>query len=69
MNRREMIGKTAATAVISAAAIPFQESRAAEQAAAGLKGNIRHSVSQWCYGNIPLDDVAKACKEMGIESI
>ena len=34
-----------------------------------LKGNIHHSVSQWCYGDIPLDKFAKACKDMGIESI
>ena len=34
-----------------------------------LKGNIHHSVSQWCYNDIPLEDFAKACKEMGIESI
>ena len=69
MNRRDMIGKTAATAVLSATALPFQESRAATQSAGGLKGNIHHSVSQWCYGDIPLDDLAKACKEMGLESI
>ena len=35
---------------------------------APLKGNIRHSVSQWCYGDIPLE-ISIACKEMGIESI
>lgn len=34
-----------------------------------LKGNIHHSVSQWCYGDIPLEQFAKACKEMGLESI
>jgi hydroxypyruvate isomerase len=34
-----------------------------------LKGNIHHSVSRWCYDDIPFDDFAKACKEMGIESI
>jgi len=34
-----------------------------------LKGNIHHSVSQWCYGDIPLEELAKACREMGIESI
>lgn len=34
-----------------------------------LKGNIHHSVSQWCYGDIPLEEFATACKEMGIESI
>jgi hydroxypyruvate isomerase len=34
-----------------------------------LKGNIHHSVSQWCYGDIPLAEFAKACKDMGLESI
>jgi hydroxypyruvate isomerase len=34
-----------------------------------LKGNIHHSVSQWCYDDIPLEEFAKACKDMGIESI
>lgn len=34
-----------------------------------LKGNIHHSVSQWCYGDIPLEDFAKSCKAMGLESI
>jgi len=34
-----------------------------------LKGNIHHSVSQWCYGDIPLEQFAKSCKEMGLESI
>ena len=34
-----------------------------------LKGNIHHSVSQWCFGDIPLEEFAKACKDMGIESI
>jgi hydroxypyruvate isomerase len=34
-----------------------------------LRGNIRHSVSQWCYSDIPLEDFARECKKMGIESI
>lgn len=34
-----------------------------------LKGNIRHSVSRWCYGSIPLDELCQACKDIGIESI
>jgi hydroxypyruvate isomerase len=34
-----------------------------------LKGNIHHSVSQWCYDDIALGDFARVCKEMGIESI
>jgi hydroxypyruvate isomerase len=67
MNRRKMIGTVAGAAVVTAAGIPFQKASAAK--IGKLKGNIHHSVSQWCYGNIPLDDFAKACVEMGIESI
>ncbi len=34
-----------------------------------LKGNIMHSVSRWCYGSIPLEELCKACVEIGIKSI
>ncbi len=34
-----------------------------------LKNNINHSVCQWCYSSIPLDDLAKAAKEIGLKSI
>jgi len=34
-----------------------------------LKGNIRHSVSKWCFGDYPLDEFCKICKNIGIESI
>ena len=34
-----------------------------------LKGNIRHSVSKWCFGDIPLDEFCGICKNIGIESI
>ena len=30
---------------------------------------IRHSVCKWCYSKIPLDDFAKAAKEIGLESV
>lgn len=36
---------------------------------ATLKGNIRHSVSKWCFGGYDLDEFCKICKKMGIESI
>ena len=29
---------------------------------APLKGNINHSVCQWCYSNIPLETLAKEAK-------
>jgi len=34
-----------------------------------VKGNINHSVCQWCYGSIPLEELVKAAKSMGIGSV
>jgi len=34
-----------------------------------LKGNIRHSVSKWCFGDYQLDEFCKICKKIGIESV
>ncbi len=67
MTRRNMIGSIAGAA--AAAAAPLGSAFASTGPAEQLKGNIRHSVSQWCYGDIPLDEFAVRCREMGIESI
>jgi hydroxypyruvate isomerase len=40
-----------------------------EEPVAPLKGNIRHSVSRWCFGRIPMEEFCVACKRIGIESI
>ena len=69
MNRRKMIGQIAGAAVVTAASPLNSVFTGAGNDATRLKGNIHHSVSQWCYSDIPLEDFAKACKEMGIESI
>ena len=34
-----------------------------------LKGNINHSVCQWCYNSIPLEELCKAVKEIGFGAI
>jgi hydroxypyruvate isomerase len=60
-----MAGAAAATAATSLNSVFAGDGKGAIQ----LKGNIHHSVSQWCFNDIPLDDFAKACMEMGIESI
>lgn len=41
----------------------------AHQAPLQLKGNIKHSVSRWCYGSIPLEEFCQACKDLGVMSI
>ncbi len=40
-----------------------------DQPPAPLKGNINHSVSRWCYGKIPLEELCKFCKRIGIKSV
>lgn len=34
-----------------------------------LKGNVRHSVSKWCFGDYKLDEFCEICKGIGIESV
>jgi hydroxypyruvate isomerase len=34
-----------------------------------VKGDIRQSVSKWCFGNIPLDEFCKICKKLGMVGI
>ncbi|MEK0448138.1 MAG: hypothetical protein RL088_406 [Verrucomicrobiota bacterium] len=42
---------------------------AAEAASGAVKGRINHSVCKWCYPKVPLEDLCKAGKEMGLTSI
>ena len=34
-----------------------------------LKGNINHSVCQWCFGSLPLETLAASAKKMGMMGI
>jgi len=34
-----------------------------------VKGEIRQSVSKWCFGNIPLDEFCKICKKLGMVGV
>lgn len=34
-----------------------------------MKGKINHSVCRWCYSKIPLEDLCKAAKNIGLTSI
>jgi hydroxypyruvate isomerase len=67
MKRRKMIESMAGAALVTAVT-PLNRAFSGE-GNRPLKGNIHHSVSQWCYGDIPLEQFAKACREMGLESI
>jgi hydroxypyruvate isomerase len=69
MDRRKMIQNMAGAAVVTAASPINNLLDEAGKGVTALKGNIHHSVSRWCYDDIPFDEFAKACREMGIESI
>jgi hydroxypyruvate isomerase len=68
MNRKEAL-KTMAVAGIGSLAIPAFGSSAQPFEPIPMKGNINHSVCQWCYNNMPLEDLVKAAKAMGIKSV
>ncbi len=69
-SRRFALKSLAGGAALSAAAmLPGGVVEAFELEDMHLKGNINHSVCKWCYGDIPLEDLCKAAKAMGIQSV
>ena len=72
MNRRNLLKKTASAAALTMTG-PLISHLEATTANAGtapvLKGNIKHSVSRWCYGSIPLEELCQAAKDLGIQSV
>ena len=69
-NRRDALKKmVAGTAAVTAA--PFMNSFAEEtkHKKYKLKGNINHSVCQWTYNHIPLEELCVEVKKIGIGAI
>ena len=70
-SRRSALKKMAAataTAMVSSSLV--NRISAAEAAVDDkLKGVVNHSVCRWCYQSIPLDDLCKAAKNIGLSSI
>lgn len=69
-NRREAL-KTIATGSVAAAATPLLQSFNSPYLEDNfkLKGNINHSVTQWTYGFIPLEELCIVVKKMGLKAI
>jgi hydroxypyruvate isomerase len=53
------------SAVVGASAISWAD----KQIDSSLKGNINHSVCQWTYNFLPLEDLCKAVKKIGFSAI
>lgn len=64
---KKIVGATSALTAVSSINAAF----AASDAALGseLNGKVNHSVCRWCYNSIDLEELCKASKDMGIQSI
>lgn len=67
MNRNQALKKIAASTVASFA-LP-QIANSMNALPDDVKGNINHSVCQWCYNDIPLEKLCEEAKDIGIKSI
>ena len=69
-NRREAL-KTMATGSLALAASPLITNYSGEltDRKHKLKGNINHSICQWTYGFLSLDELCVAVKGMGLKAI
>lgn len=51
------------------AASPLQGLPSVREDRLPFKGNIKHSVCRWCFGDMPLEQLCVAAKEMGLVGI
>lgn len=70
-SRRSALKKMVGTAAFAVAGASLSHRVAAAEAVleSGLKGKVNHSVCRWCYQDIPLEDLCKAAKNIGLASI
>jgi hydroxypyruvate isomerase len=71
LSRRSALRKITGGTISLAAASSLPSHLGAGETAGGskLKGRIHHSVCRWCYRRIPLDELCKAAKEIGLQAI
>ncbi len=70
-SRRGAIKKMAAAGVAAVTGNSLLNRISAAETAVGhdMKGRVNHSVCRWCYSKIPLEDLCKASKNIGLSSI
>lgn len=72
VSRRSALGtitKGLASAPVVAGSLATFGSSTAAASETKLKGRVKQSVSRWCYGKIPLEELVRAAKEMGLVGI
>ena len=65
-SRRNLIKKIAAGSVAAAVSHPLLALASENMKDIKLKGNINHSVCQWTYGFMPLEELCAEVKKMGL---
>ena len=55
--------------VAASAAVSLSSRLQAADTASGMKGRVNHSVCKWCYAKVPLEDLCKQAKDLGLNSI
>jgi hydroxypyruvate isomerase len=71
ISRRLALGRIANSSLVLGAAASLTPPLLAGDAPATvpLKGRIHHSVCRWCYKQIPLDELCRASKSMGLQAM
>ena len=69
ISRREALGALAALAVLPNGGVLPDGGTNGGKSGEGRAGRLKHSVSRWCYGRIPLDDLCVAAKNVGYKAI
>ncbi len=65
MSRREALGALG----LLASATALSPAAALASTPRSVAGRLKHSVSRWCYGKIPIDDLCEAAKTIGYKGI
>ncbi len=73
LSRRTLLGRAVAggvaAAAVAAAGLPSGALRAAEDKPHEPRGRVKQSVCQWCYGRMPVEDLAKHSADIGLKSV
>lgn len=67
--RHALKNLVAGTAAISSVGMLSSFSNKEEKKSTALKGNVNHSACRWCYGSIPMEELAIAAKNIGLVGI
>lgn len=68
-NRREALKKIAFGSLAVGASRTMSFARNKNEEVPALKGNIHHSVCQWAFGFLPLDELCTTVKKIGFSAI